>query len=246
MVSLGSILLIDGTLPSRESTAASLRQDGYECDRALDREQALCLLSSRSYDLVIADLPPSGRWVLEVLERAEQMEPGLPAVIIAESPCLETAIQAVELPVVAYVPTRVAYGDLRQIVQSAMAKTEWFRGVRRIRDRLRQCASELDDLSTIRTAPPQQGGPQESVRIPVTTLQGVASCLAELVGMVSRQRPERQVSHLCKLLQCPVWRVHQNSIYKAVMLLNETKRRFKSKELGQVRDMLEQLLHTLG
>ncbi len=245
MVSLGVILLIDGTASSREATLACLRQDGYECDGALDLEQALCLLSSRSYDLVIADLPGNGRWVLEVLERAEQMQPGLPAIVIAESPCLETAIQAVELPVLAYVPTRVAYGDLRPIVQSAMAKTEWHRGVRRIRDRLRQCASELDDLIAIRMAPRQRRDPK-SVRIPVTTLQGIASCLGELVGMASGQRPEKQLSDLCKLLQCPVWRVHHNAVYKAVVLLNETKRRFKSKELGQARDMLEKLLETLG
>ncbi len=243
MVTFASILLVDGASPFAETTAARLRGDGYHCDVAAGLKDGVRRLQGHAYDLLITDLELDGRRSLELVERAHQLAPGVPAIVVTESPCLATALQLVELSVAAYLPKHVSYETLQEKIQWALARTERYRRLLYVSERLRHCADELDDLRLHRSRNTEPVG--ETHRIPLSTLQAVAGCLSELVAMEGGHRAEQRVTRICELLQCPVWKVHRHVAHKAVLLLNETKRRFKSKELAQVREMLEGLLQTL-
>jgi hypothetical protein len=48
------------------------------------------------------------------------------------------------------------------------------------------------------------------------------------------------------MLDCPQWPAHREAIWKAVRVLESTKKRFKSKELADTRELLESLLEGPG
>ena len=244
MVTFASILLVDATSSFAETTAARLRSEGYHCDVTTGLEDALRLLQAQAYDLLVTDPQMNGRRSLELIERAQELAPGLPAIVVTESPCLETALQSVELPVMAYLSKHVSYETLREKIRWALARTERYRRLRSVHDRLCHCAVDLEDLRLHHRA--CAGTHQQTQRIPLPILQTLAGCLSDLVAMEGGCQAEGRVTRICELLQCPVWQVHRHAIQKAVILLNETKRRFKSKELAQVREMLENLQHTLN
>ncbi len=244
MTTIASILLAEGGTPFLESTSERLRKDGYACEMVTCPAEAGKLLASRRHDLFISCADMDGNGLLELVKDAERLAPGVPAIVVAEVLSLETAIEMVGLSVAAYLPKSVAYSELLKKVHSALAKTAHCRALARIQKQLRRCAAELDDLRRQRWSDTLRNN-GATLRIPESTLRGIAACLAELVAIEAKSCADGQVARVCELLQCPVWRVQRNVIYKAVLLLNETKRRFKSKELAQVRQMLENLLETL-
>lgn len=241
MVYASSILLADDEYSFRESTAELLRGDGYRCDAACDGHAALELLRAGSYDLVIADICMPGNLNLEFVEEIAKTTPGMPVVLVTGYPSTETAISSIHLPVAAYLAKPLQYQELRCRVETILADSQPWRTFARVREQLRQCVEELDRL--------QQGcGPaavrqlNASPRIPLVTLRALAGCVAELVAMEAAADPGRSMARTCQLLECPRLPYQRNVLRGAVQLLNETKRRFKSKELAEVRGMLETLL----
>ncbi|MFW5693238.1 MAG: response regulator [Thermoguttaceae bacterium] len=222
MVALASILLVDRASPFAETTAARLRSDGYQCDVTAGVEDALRLLQGQAYDLLITDVQLDERRSLELVEQAKKLAPGLPTIVVTESPCLKTALHAVELSVAAYLPKHVPYDALREKIQSALARTECHRSLRRLADQLRHCADDLADLRLHHRGHAGTNGITQ--RVPLATVQALAGCLSELVAIERGSRPEQQVTRICELLQCPVWKVHRNVVQKAVLLLHETLR----------------------
>ncbi|NLS97808.1 MAG: response regulator [Planctomycetaceae bacterium] len=241
MVYASSILLADDEYSFRESTAELLRGDGYRCDAACDGHAALELLRAGSYDLVIADICMPGNLNLEFVEEIAKTAPGMPVVLVTGYPSTETAISSIHLPVAAYMTKPLPYEGLRRRLETILADSQPWRTLARVREQLRQCVEELDRL--------QQGGDPGTVRqrnarprVPLVTLRALGGCVAELVAMEAAADPGRSMARTCELLECPRLPYQRNVLRGAVQLLNETKRRFKSKELAEVRGMLETLL----
>lgn len=244
MVSSARILLVDATGPYQESTAQLLREAGYGCD-AVDTEGGRELLASRQYDLLVTDINLPGGSGVEFIKHAHASVPGLQVIVVTDCPSLESAIQAVELPVVAYLLKSDPVHLLRERIRTTLRDGAVGRALSRIQNRLRHCADDLGDVAATCRA----GAPDDvhgDTLVPISTLQALAGCLGELVAMEAGADADGQVTRFCELLQCPVWRVQRNAIQKCILLLHETKRRFKSKELALVRETLEHLQRTLA
>jgi FixJ family two-component response regulator len=232
-----SILLADGEPRFLESTQNCLHEDGYWCEVAADVPEAKELLKARGHAVLIADADLPGNRQLELVHFAQASAPGMPVVVLTAQPSVETATAAVELPVVAYLAKPIAYEQLRSHVERAMERSTTARMAARLQRQLRYCADELGPLSTkqgMATAGSAPGG----AGVPRTVLHTLAGCLWELVSLAG----DSGDVGLCELLQCPSRRTQRRSIYRAIELLQETKRRFKSKELAEVRRLLEDLL----
>ena len=244
IVTTTRILVVDQASPDLEATVQHLRKAGYRCDTAPDADQARELLLARSYDLLVTDINLADGEGARLIEHVQQTFPGLPVMVVTESPSLESAIRSVELPVVAYLLKSESKAILCERVRATIARTGASRLLLRTQRRLRQCAADLDDVCNGTWRPgPTEG--QGQMRVPISTLQALAGCLSELVALETGPNLTAQVTRFCKLLHCPVWQVQRNAIHKCILLLHETKRRFKSKELAQVREILEELLKTL-
>ena len=243
-VAMTRILVVDQVSPDLELTVQHLRDAGYQCDAATSADQARNLLRAGGYDLLVTDINLADGQGTDLIEHVQQTLPGLPVMVVTQSPSLESAIRSVELPVVAYLSKSESKAVLCERVRQAIARTGVSRSLLRTQRQLRQCAADLDDVRLGKWSP----GPMERqchMRVPISTLQSLAGCLGELVALETGPNVTSQVTRFCKLLQCPVWQVQRNAIHKCILLLHETKRRFKSKELAQVRETLEDLLKTL-
>jgi DNA-binding response OmpR family regulator len=238
------ILLVDAAGPFLDSTARFLLEAGYDCEIVDDLRRARRLLLSSWFDLLITDINPASGGGIELIRHAQASVPGLPVIVVTESPSLDSAIQSIELPVVGYLKKSAPVSLLHEKVRSALRNTGDYRALLRIQTLLRHCAAGLGDVR-----PRDRGPGREDVNggtfVPMSTLQTLGGCLGELVAMETTTSPDAQVTRLCELLQCPVWRVQRNAIQKCILLLQETKRRFKSKELAQVRETLEHLRNML-
>jgi len=238
MVLLNSILLVDDEASFRESTAELLRNDGYRCDASPDAQNALDRLLARSYDLVIADIHMPGNRNLELVEEIQRRSPELPVILVTGYPSTETAINSIHLPVAAYMTKPFPYEELCRQVRETIVGSHGHRTIARVREQLHQCLEELESVQQFGTT--TEAG--NITRVPHSTLRVLASCVIELVELELEPDPKAAVIRTCKLLDCPRLPYQRNVLREAVRLLNETKRRFKSKELAHVRELLDQLL----
>jgi DNA-binding response OmpR family regulator len=221
-----------------------LAEAGYECDAAETVSCAESFLQARQYDLLITDPRLEDGRGTALIERLRRSTPGLPVIVATTDPSLTFAIKCIELSVACLLVKMTPREEFVDKVRSILADSHSSRVLHRIRNRLQGCA---DDLSSVKL--PERGCEQvrmDSTRwIPISTLQALAGCLEELVALESEAGGTNRITRFCELLQCPVWRVHRNAIHECTVLLHETKRRFKSKELARVREILEGLLKTL-
>jgi DNA-binding response OmpR family regulator len=243
MVAAASILLCDDEPSFLESMSEHLRIDGYLCDVANDAYEAMGLLGTNRYDLLIADIKMPGNKNLELIARAQQTVPEMPVILVTGYPSTETAISSIHLPVIAYLKKPLSYETLRPHVEASLDSAGDFRAIGQVEEQLRTCIQQLNDLRRRRWAPESKAEPRR-LRVPDGLLRSLAGCLAELAALNAARDPQAAASHTCELIGCPCLPRQRAILHKAITLLNATKRRFKSKELGQVRELLESLLES--
>jgi DNA-binding NtrC family response regulator len=99
----GVILIADDEEHLLTMTAILFRRQGFLCDCSPDAASALAQLKKRRYDLPVSDLQMPGNADMSFIRKAETAAPGLPVILTTAFPTVDSAVQAVELPVVAYV-----------------------------------------------------------------------------------------------------------------------------------------------
>ena len=236
-----SILFADDEDSFLRSTAELLRGDGYDCDAVSDAHQALEKLRGKRYDLLIADIKMPGNANLELIQEAQELAPGLPVILVTGYPSLDSAIQSIQLPVVAYLEKPVRYDDLQRHVQASLEYSQAYRTVSQIQEQLGRCIDELEHVKHHRSLP-KQTEDRRSITVPAVTLRSLIACVSGLLSLSTTADSAKGRPILCERLDCPQWAAHRDAMRKAVNVLQETKRRFKSKELADIRDMLERLL----
>ncbi|MBI3098241.1 MAG: sigma-54-dependent Fis family transcriptional regulator [Planctomycetes bacterium] len=88
------ILVIAGDRAIRESLARLIRESGLEGADAGDGLCGVRLAAGWPPDLILCDLEAAGLNGLEVLDHFQRARPGMPVILLAEHPSVETAIAA--------------------------------------------------------------------------------------------------------------------------------------------------------
>ena len=91
------LLLVDDDHAFRVSTAALLREDGYEVVVAADGKQAVDALQQQHFDLMLLDLRLPGTDGLRIVEALRLWGEGVPILIISGFGTVETAVEALHL-----------------------------------------------------------------------------------------------------------------------------------------------------
>jgi len=120
MVEPRRILIADDEESFLYSTADILRREGYECSCASDARAAMEMLKEESYDLLIADIKMQGNSDLEFIKNLPQIAEGLPVILVTGYPSLNSAIESIQLPVVAYLVKPFELNDLLVRVKDAV------------------------------------------------------------------------------------------------------------------------------
>ncbi|MGG9972293.1 sigma-54-dependent transcriptional regulator [Ferruginibacter sp. SUN002] len=91
-----NILIIDDEKAIRKTLAEILSYEGYKIDEAADGDEGLKKFSSASYDVVLCDVKMPKMDGIEFLEKAKQVNPDVPIIIISGHGNIETAVEAVK------------------------------------------------------------------------------------------------------------------------------------------------------
>lgn len=88
------ILIIDDERAIRSTLKEILEFENYAVDEAEDGEKGLQLLSKSKYDVVLCDIKMPGMDGLEVLEKAMELSPDTPFIMISAHGTIDTAVEA--------------------------------------------------------------------------------------------------------------------------------------------------------
>lgn len=240
MDTLTPILLADAEPEFLEVATRALHRQKRRFIVATSSAECKQLLDSQRFGLLIADTCMPGNCNLEVARYARENMPEMSVIIVTKYPSIETAIAAVELSVEAYLIKPISDDELRPHVIRGLERSAAGRTIKRVEQQLQYCAEQTANLQIQNFGTAERLG-HKGFDVPLSLLQTLSACLAELTELAA---PGGQIDRasLCELLRCPAWTGRRRAIYRAVELLQETKRRFKSKELAKVREILEQLL----
>jgi len=245
MTELGKILIADDEETFLLSTADLLRRDGYRCDVVLDAESAGKALGEDDYDLLIADIKMPGNADLELIRQLPTLAEGLPVILVTGYPSMKTAIESIQLPVVAYVPKPLEYEDLLERVREGVRRFQAFKTMRRIRNRLRHWEEALKQVQ----------GSSPELRLPgqatttdcflTITFQNLVDSLWDLKNLAQSLSLGAGNQDVCHMWTCPRLSFLKKGLEDTIEVLEKTKNSFKSKELGDLRKKLEGLMKTL-
>ncbi len=230
------ILIADDDPEFRQSLASLLMCAGYETLVASDAENATELLRISHFDLIVADIHMPGNEALQWVRSLPVAAPGVPLILLTGQPSVETAMEAVHLPVTAYLRKPPNADELLRIVRQSIANWRIYETVTATRRDLQSWTLQLENLeASLRQTPgaSQQGPVNASLGI---ALQNVLSGLFNLKQLVEAlaQQEGTDDSFRCA--------AQTTAIQETIEVLEKTKRSFKSTELGALRRKLEALI----
>lgn len=235
---LGTLLFADDDDAFRLATSEILRRRGYRVLEARDSQEALFVLQKGGVDLVISDVHMPGNTTLHFVRELEQSHPGVPIIVVTGRPTVETAAKSVRLRVLAYLPKPLDYGEFFEVIAEAMKLRGVWAALNRSRSSLGQWIGDLDLLGTLvkdaGSLPPAAAWQHYLELSTGHALQA----LAEIHGMVENRPngaalPKSEHIDTESLL---------NALKETILVLERTKRAFKSNELGSLRSRLETLV----
>jgi DNA-binding response OmpR family regulator len=243
MADSGRILFADDETIFLNAMGELLRQAGYECDCTSDALTALESLQVKPYDLVISDIKMPGNSELKLIRELSEIMPGIPVILVTGYPSFDSAVQSIELPVVAYLTKPVRFEDLLKHVRSAIDRSQNVRLVRSTRKRLQDWRQELDRLEQALVGKNEISASATVDAFMALTLRNLAGCLTDLQRVTEAiNTPAAIMPSACQLLNCPRPAQLTDALRKTVRVLEETKRSFKSKELAELRQELQGLI----
>jgi DNA-binding NtrC family response regulator len=113
----GSVLVADDEEGVRESLLAVLREEGYEVAGTADGAEALRLLDTREFDLVISDLRMPGADGMRVLQHAREVAPQTLVLLMTAHATVDTAVEALRRGAQDYMVKPVIFDDVLHKVE---------------------------------------------------------------------------------------------------------------------------------
>ena len=228
----GRILIADDEELVGDVLSQLLQAAGYDCEWAADATEALHALSRSRFDLLIADINMPGNRQLELMQELSRVAPGLPVILLTGDPTVESAASAVRLHAKAYLPKPPDLTELKILVQESITNHRVHQAVRRKWDQFQTLSLDLNrQLAVPRSKAVDPGEFQE--------LENLFKALSDVVlaGKVNTAPDAVNVVEHIQLV---------NAVQETISVLEKTKRAFKSKQLGELRERLEMLVGDIG
>jgi DNA-binding NtrC family response regulator len=120
---MASILIIDDERAIRKTLSEILGYEGYIIDEASDGEEGLNKFRVKNYDLVLCDIKMPKIDGIEFLEKAKEINPEVPVIIISGHGNIETAVEAVKKGAYDYISKPPDLNRMLITLRNAMDKT---------------------------------------------------------------------------------------------------------------------------
>jgi two-component system response regulator PilR (NtrC family) len=132
------ILVVEDDLGMREILELMLQRMGYRVELAANGRQALAILTSQRFDLVLSDIRLGDLTGLEVLKFAKEKAPETVVIMISAYATTETAVEAMNLGAYDYVPKPFDIEELQDTIQRALDLKTLEREKQRLDDELKK------------------------------------------------------------------------------------------------------------
>lgn len=236
------VLLVDSEESLAQALERLLAAHGIQCTVCYDCDAAKKRLDENEYDVVISDLKVDGTADLEFLRGIAKTKPGLPMILTTGYPTVESAIQAFDLPVAAYLPKPVDQEKLISAVRHSLARRKLRRAVEGTLQRLGTFSEALEAKRQLLTDPARHSI-QQSVQTLVAyhtelitvILRDINFLFGAVIDAYGSEQFEKNILH-------PILQEYRAIISDALAVIQRTKSSFKSKELGELRKRLETFL----
>jgi CheY-like chemotaxis protein len=236
------ILVADDDESFAASVTGLLKFCGYDCDIVPDGHKALECLRATEYDLLVADIGMPGNEQLQLVRSVLRTVPAMSVILATGQPSVTTAVQAFQLPVVAYLEKPITPSEFLAQVGRAIERSRLRRSIDDHRQRMEAWRAQLARIeqSMQATLGLDVSGPR--MMFMAGALEHVMSELADLKrfseAMFQRQQDEK-AKHL---LEWPQPLILIEAVRETIAVLEKTRSSFKSKELGDLRKKLELLM----
>jgi DNA-binding NtrC family response regulator len=118
-----TILIIDDEKAIRKTLTEILGYEGYKIDEASDGEEGLSKFRMKNYDLILCDIKMPKLDGIEFLEKAKEINPEVPIIIISGHGNIETAVEAVKKGAFDYISKPPDLNRMLITLRNAMDKT---------------------------------------------------------------------------------------------------------------------------
>ncbi len=139
------ILIVDDELSMREFLSILVENEGYEAVVAAHADEALALLESSFFDLVISDVQMPGLNGIELLARIKAMSPDTAVLMMTAFSAAEQAVDAMKLGAYDYISKPFKVEEIKVLIRNALEKTD----LKRENTILRETAQQRDTFCGI-------------------------------------------------------------------------------------------------
>ena len=116
------ILIIDDEKAIRKTLTEILSFEGYKIDEAADGEEGLKKFKEKNYDVVLCDIKMPKLDGIEFLQKAGEINPDIPVIMISGHGNIETAVEAVKKGAFDYISKPPDLNRLLITIRNAMDK----------------------------------------------------------------------------------------------------------------------------
>lgn len=120
---MSNILIIDDEKAIRKTLGEILSYEGYKIEEAGDGEEGLKKFSSKNFDVVLCDIKMPKLDGIEFLDKAREVNPDIPVIMISGHGTIETAVEAVKKGAYDYISKPPDLNRLLITIRNAMDKT---------------------------------------------------------------------------------------------------------------------------
>jgi CheY-like chemotaxis protein len=234
----GRVLIADDDEAFRVATKAFLSRQGFECEAAKDGPAAVEMLGRSNFDLLISDINMPGNGGLEMVEKLQETASAIPVILLTGYPSVQSAARSVRLRVAAYLVKPCDADELLTIAQQSISQFHAYRTVMANRHRLEAWNRDLEQIENVMRNSPAGNTPSVTEAYLNLTLSNILNLMLDLKAFtdtLTRQPGQEVAAERASL---------QNAVRDTIEVLERTKQSFKSKELGELRRRLEELLRT--
>ena len=246
MSKAGRILLADDEKTFLMATADLLRREGYHCDCTEDGKSAIKMAQQGNYDLLISDIKMPGNEDMDLVKTVSETCQGMPVILVTGYPSLESALPSVGLPVVAYLTKPVDLDMLMGQVLVGVKQYRMFKALSESQARLGNWQKELEKFTdTLKTSTASASAVPVDLYISLS-FQNIVGALSDLRQLVEGMALAKAPGEACHLINCPRLSSLNDALLKTIDVLEQTKGSFKSRLLGELREMLSNVIHQDG